>query len=220
MGLFGGSKQKLDAASAAYNNALREYNTWQMDTNRDIASQAQQYVGRTAADDIAYDTISGQYLNANPYINQVAGNVSQQIMDQYNKSYIPSALSSYASSGRFGSGLFQRTLADTQSQLNQDVSNAMSNLYYQNYNTERQLQEAARNRAASQYDPLNRYSSYSGLVNAYTAAQPQATYKSKGGWGQAIGTGLGAAAGFALTGGNPMGAAMGANLGGAIGGSF
>ena len=215
MGLFSTDDKK----TRRYNNALRDYNTWLMNTNRDIASQAQPYVNMTAADDVAYDTISGQYLNANPYINQVAGNVSQQIMDTYNKSYIPSALSSYASSGRFGSGLFQKTLADTQSQMNQDVANAMSNLYYQNYNTERQLQESARNRAASQYDPLNRYSSYSGLVNAYAAPQPTAQ-KKNGSWGQLIGTGLGAAAGFAVTGGNPMGAAAGAQLGGSIGSNF
>ena len=213
MGLFSTDDKK----TRQYNNALRDYNTWQMSTNRDIASQAQPYVNMTAADDLAYDTISGQYLNANPYINQVAGNVSQQIMDTYNKSYIPSALSSYASSGRFGSGLFQKTLADTQSQMNQDVANAMSNLYYQNYNTERQMQEAARNRAASQYDPLNRYSSYSGLVNAYAAPQPVAQ-KKNGSWGQLVGTGLGAAAGFAI--GGPAGAAIGGSLGGAVGSNF
>ena len=211
MGLFGGG---LSAEEKAYNSALRNYNNFLMDTNRDIITEARPYINMTAADDIAYDTISGQYLNANPYINQVAGNVSQQIMDQYNKSYIPSALSSYASSGRFGSGLFQKTLADTQSQMNQDVANAMSNLYYQNYSTERQLQEQARQRAAAQYDPLNRYTSYSGLLNAYQAAQPQAVKKG-GGWGSALLTAGGAVIGGIL--GGPAGAAAGAAIGGGVG---
>ena len=214
MGLFGGGGG-LTAESKAYNNALRDYNTFQMNTNRDIITEARPYVNMTAADDIAYDPISGQYLNANPYINQVAGNVSQQIMDQYNKSYIPSALSSYASSGRFGSGLFQKTLADTQSQMNQDVANAMNNLYYQNYSTERQLQEQARQRAAAQYDPLNRYTSYSGLLNAYQAAQPQAEYeKKKRGWGQALLTVGGAALGSIVPG---VGTALGATIGSGVG---
>lgn len=208
---------KLTGASAAYNSALRDYNTWQMGQNQQLANEAYNYVGLTPESDVAYDTSSGQYLNANPYINQVAGNVSRQIIDQYNKSTIPSALSSYAASGRFGSGLFQRTLADTQSQLNQDVGNAMNNLYYQNYNTERQLQEQARNRIASQYDPLNRYSSYSGILNAYNPGQPQAEYKSGKGWGQLIGTiGGGLLGSFA----GPTGAATGAQLGGTVGSMF
>lgn len=215
MGLFGGG-QKMDSATKAYNAALRDYSTWQMGVNKDIANEAKQYVGLTPANDIAYDTMSGQYLNANPYINQVAGNVAQQVVDRYNKSYIPSALSSYAGSGRFGSGLFQRTLADTQSQMNQDVANAMSNVYYQNYSAERALQENARARAASQYDPLNRYSAYSGITNAYTAAQPQATYKSGTNWGQMLGMAGGALAGGLIAG--PSGAVAGASVGGSMGG--
>lgn len=215
MGLFGGGSKKLTAASAAYNNALRDYNYYQMNTNRDLINNAGQYVNLGPESDIAYDTASGQYLNANPYINQIANNTSQSIIDTYNKSYIPSALSSYAGSGRFGSGLFQRTLADTQSQMNQDVGNAINNLYYGNYNQERQYQEAARNRIASQYDPLNRYSSYSGIVNAYTPAQPAAEYKTGRNWGTAIGTGLGTVIGAIY--GGPMGAAAGASAGGALG---
>lgn len=214
------SKQKLTAESKAYNASLRDFNTWQMDQNRAAANEAYGYVGLGPESDVAYDTASGAYLNANPYLDQVAGNVSQQIIDQYNKSYIPQALSNYASSGRFGSGLFQQTLADTQSQMNQDVGNAMNNLYYQNYNTERQLQEQARQRIASQYDPLNRYTSYSGILNAYNPGQPTAEYKSGDGkwqkWLGAGGTAIGAAVGTYF--GMPAaGAAAGSTIGTTVG---
>lgn len=211
MGLFGGGLSKADKA---YNNQLREYNQWQMNQNRDIYNQAGEYVNLSPSSDIAYDTISGQYLNSNPYINNVANNVSQQIIDQYNRSTIPSALSSYAGSGRFGSGLFQKTLADTQSQLNQDVGNAMNNLYYQNYSAERQLQEQARNRAAAQYDPLNRYTSYSGLLNSYTPAQPVAQQSSNK-LGSILQGAVSGAAGGSSEG--PWGALGGALLGGTLG---
>ena len=213
MSLFGGG---LDKATKAYNSALRDYNTWQMDQNRQLYSDAGQYVNLQPSSDIAYDTISGRYLNSNPYINNVANNVSQQIIDNYNKSYIPSALSSFANSGRFGSGLFQQTLADTQSKLNQDVGNAMNNLYYRNYAQERALQESARSRAAQQYDPLNRYSSYSGILNAFNPGQPVPTQES----GSKLGAAIQGALQGAITGGvigGPWGAAGGALAGGTMG---
>lgn len=210
MSLFGGGVSK---ATKAYNNAIMNYNKWQMGQNQQLASDAQQYIGLGPSSDIAYDTASGEYLNANPYINQVANNVSQQIIDQYNRSYIPSALSSYAGSGRFGSGLFQKTLADTQSQLNQDVGNAMNSLYYGNYNQERQYQEAARNRIASQYDPLNRYSQYSGILNSYSPGQPAALQEKGSALGAALQGGVSGAISGAAAGG-PWGALFG-GLGGA-----
>lgn len=213
MGLFGGG---IDKSTRQYNNQLMDYQKWAMGQNQGLANEAKQYVNMGPESDIAYDTASGSYLNSNPYINNVAGNVSQQIIDQYNRSTIPSALSSYAGSGRFGSGLFQKTLADTQSQMNQDVGNAMNNLYYGNYNQERQNQEAARNRIASQYDPLNRYSSYSGMINQYNPGSPQAL-PAKGSvlGGVLQGAMSGASAGAA---GGPWGMAAGAAGGGLIGG--
>lgn len=165
MSLFGGKTPKYE----------REYAKWATQSAQqmgqsaiDNALAAQQYRDLGYSDDIAYDTASGQYLNANPYINQIAANTAQSIQDSYNKSTIPSQMSNWAGTGRFGSGLFQQTLSDTQSQMNQDIGNTISNLYYQNYSNERQLQEAARNRLSQQYDPLNRYTSYGNLLNSAT----------------------------------------------------
>ena len=214
MSLFGGGK------TPGYERAYAKWATksaQQMGQEAiDNALAAEQYRDLTADRDIAYDTASGQYLNANPYIDQVVGNTTQQIQDTYNKSYIPSQMSSWAGSGRFGSGLFQQSLADTQSKLNQDVANAASNIYYQNYNTERQFQEAARDRIASQYDPLNRYSAYGSLLQSST---PSAVLgmKTKGSKFGNIASGAiaGAIQGGMM--GGPWGAAGGALGGGALG---
>ena len=208
MSFFGGG---IDKASKAYNSAKRDYKNWLMEQNRELIEGSRGFADYTAENDIAYDTISGQYLTAdsNPYIQQVAQQGAQQVQDAYNKSYIPQALSSFAGSGRYGSGLFQKSLGDMQSQMNQDIANATNQVYYQNYSQERALQEQARQRAASQYDPLNRYSQYQSMLNSYDPGEPTATK----GKGSLLGSITQGAIMGAMT-GNPWGVLGGAALGG------
>lgn len=174
MSFFGGG---VDKATRKYNAAKRDYNKWLMEQNKTLLQQSRGYADLGPESDLSYDTISGSYLTAdsNPYISGIADQTTQRVVDQYNKSYIPQALSSYAGSGRYGSGLFQQTLADTQSQMNQDIANANNQLYYQNYANERAMQEQARARAASQYDPLNRYGQYQSMLNSYRPGEPTPT---------------------------------------------
>lgn len=207
MSFFGGG---VDKATKEYNAAKRNYNLWLMKQNKNLLKEARGYADLGAESDLSYDTISGQYLTAdsNPYIRGVANQMTEQVANNYNKSYIPQALSAYAGSGRYGSGLFQQSLVDTQSQMNQDVANAANQLYYTNYANERQMQEAARTRAAQQYDPLNRYSMYQSMLNSYNPGQPTATTER--------GTFLGSVVQGALAGGS-SGSPWGA-VGGAVGG--
>ena len=209
MSFFGGG---VDKATRAYNAAKRDYKMWQMAQNKALIQRAREFADLGPESDLSYDTISGSYLSAdsNPYIRGVADQATQRVADQYNKGYIPQALSSYAGSGRYGSGLFQQTLADTQSQMNQDIANANNKLYYQNYANERQLQESARARAAQQYDPLNRYSTYQSMLNGYNPGEPTATLNR--------GTFLGSVVQGALAGGSDgsFGGALGGGLSGAV----
>lgn len=206
MSFFGGG---VDKATRKYNAAKRDYQMWRMGQNQQLLQQARGYADLDATSDLSYDTISGQYLTAdsNPYISGVADQTAQRVADQYSKSYIPQSLSAYASSGRYGSGLFQQTMADTQSQMNQDIANANNQLYYQNYANERNLQEQVRARAAQQYDPLNRYSAYQSMLNSYNPGEPTATTER--------GTFLGSVAQGAMSGSSlgPWGM-----IGGAVGG--
>lgn len=209
MSFFGGG---VDKATRRYNAAKRDYNMWLMEQNRNLLEQARGYADLSAESDLSYDTISGRYLTAdsNPYIRDVANQTTQQIVDSYNKSYIPQSLSAYAGSGRYGSGLFQQSLADTQSQMNQDIADASNQLYYQNYANERSMQEAARARAAQQYDPLNRYSQYQSMLNGYNPGEPASTTER--------GTFLGSVLQGAMAGGS-SGSPWGA-VGGAVGGGI
>jgi len=208
MSFLGGG---LDKATRRYKKSKREFEQWRMDQNKALLQQARGYADLGPESDIAYDTISGQYLTAdsNPYISGVADQAAQRVAEQYNKGYIPQSLSAFAGSGRYGSGLFQQTLADTQSQMNQDIANASNQLYYQNYVNERALQENARTRAASQYDPLNRYGEYQSMLNTGSGSGSGSNGVGKGSFLGAVGTG--AAAGGAYGGG------WGALIGGAIG---
>lgn len=209
MSFFGGG---VDKATKQYNAAKRDYNMWRIQQNQNLLNQARGYADLGAENDLSYDTISGQYLtaNSNPYIQGVANQAAQQVQDTYNKSYIPSMLSQYAGSGRYGSGLFQRSAADMQSQMNQDVANATNQLYYQNYANERAMQEQARARAAQQYDPLNRYSMYQSMLNSYNPGEPASTLER--------GTFLGSVVQGSLAGGS-SGSPWGA-IGGAVGGGI
>lgn len=162
--MFGSSK--TPSYLKALNKAGAQFQQDQMKANKENWNDALNYSMLGPKSDIGYGTAAGNWLNSNPYIDEVVNNTTQQIADNYNKSYIPQALSSFASSGRYGSGLFQKTLADTQSQMNKDVGNAANQAYYNNYNTERGYQENALSRLGQQYDPLNRNATYSNILNA------------------------------------------------------
>lgn len=211
MGMFGGSSSNAEKSANAL-NLIRAMEMGGIAT--DNARRAASYASYPPSSDVQYKTASGYYLNANPYINRVAQQAVQNIQDNYNKSYIPSALSSYAGSGRFGSGLFQRTLADTQHQMNEDVGNAINNLYYTNYNQERAYQESALSRMGSQYDPLNRSALLGSIVTGSTPSyQVMGEQASKAG-GALAGAAAGAAAGSMF---GPWGTAIGAVGGGVLG---
>lgn len=86
---------------------------------QDVANQNQ--VGFGAAKE-TFDTLSGKYLNSNPYIDNVVDRVSGDIGSQVN--------SAFAKAGRYGSNAHADTLANS-------VADAASNLRYQNYGDER-----------------------------------------------------------------------------------
>ena len=79
-------------------------------------------LGQQAAQE-AGNTLTGQYLNANPYIDQIADRVAGDVGAQVN--------SAFARGGRYGSGAHTDTLANA-------VSDATAGLRYQNYGDERQ----------------------------------------------------------------------------------
>ncbi len=149
-----------------YNKTTVDYNQKQMQANQENWKQANSAVGLEAENDISYATARGDYINSNPYIDQVASNTASAIVSGYNDVVIPDLLSEYAKSGRFGSGSMQNSLITTQSKMNSDIGKTISNIYNEDYQNERNLMQQAQNRLGEQYDPLNRYGAYSDIINA------------------------------------------------------
>lgn len=195
-----------------------------------------------ASHGLMMDTINGNYMNNNPYLDATFDRMSDKVTDGVN--------SNFSMAGRYGSGAHQGILGES-------LGNLATDVYGSNYRTERQNQLSAGQfapqlDAANQsmlfnnanmfldvgnsmqnydqmvaMDPYNRLSHYSGVVNGIAGLGGSGTQTSPGGstLGGAIGGGLtGAAAGAAAGGANGMifglpGAAVGAGLG-AIGGLF
>lgn len=105
---------------------LNKYAGMQMDTYGRLAPGAEQ--GIMGAQGLVNDTLSGRYLQGNPYldgmINQTKENVSNDV------------LSRYSSAGRYGS-------AYGMGELTRQLANAENNARFQNYAMERGYQNDA-----------------------------------------------------------------------------
>lgn len=67
-------------------------------------------------------TLSGDYLGSNPYLDQIAGNITDQTQSAID--------SQFAQAGRFGGGAHAR-------EAGEGISNSLANLYGQSYESER-----------------------------------------------------------------------------------
>lgn len=113
-----------------------------------------------AADDLALASLRGDYLDNNPYLDDVVNNATQDITDQYLNSVVPSLNSTFARSGRFGSGAQAMASGDAISEYLDSIGRTSSNIRYQNYNDERNRQglyaSLAPSLAANDYADMER----------------------------------------------------------------
>src|SRR6056300_421920 len=122
-------------------------------------------------------TVSGQYLGANPYL-QAALRPAQQATQQAYYDAINEARSNLSMGGRYGSG----AQTELESRAQQNLANALSSqagqLSYQNYATERGRQEAAAAgapaMAASEYQDINQLLQTGQTKEAYEQAALEA----------------------------------------------
>jgi len=94
----------------------------------------------TAANQSVLDTISGNYLQGNPYIDQVINTSLDDVNRKYAEQILPGLASNFASSGRYGSGIQRNLTEDTIGQLGKEAMGVASGIRYDNYNNERQRQ--------------------------------------------------------------------------------
>lgn len=93
-------------------------------------------------------TIGGAYLAGNPFFSGAFKGAAEQATNAYNQS-VNSALSNSSQAGRYGSGAMNTALGAAGTTLANSLSNTAGNLAYQNYATERGLQNAAAQNAPS-----------------------------------------------------------------------
>lgn len=116
-------------------------------------------------------TASGQYLGGNPFFQGAFAPAAQAATQQFQKA-ISDVASSASKAGRYGSGAMQTLQGQASNQLAQQLANTAGQLAYDNYATERGLQEAALGRvgALSQQDIANRMAAAQGLGANYQQA--------------------------------------------------
>lgn len=89
------------------------------------------------------DTINGDYLNSNPYLQGAINAAVQPITNAFSSEVMPGIDSNFSAAGRYGSGLQGQAYDDANAQLAQQIGNVSSQMAYQNYGDERQRQMQA-----------------------------------------------------------------------------
>lgn len=88
-------------------------------------------------------TLSGDFLNSNPYLDQMYNQAADNVTRNYREAVAPSIGANADAQGRFGSGLYQNMMANSQRELGDTLGRLATNVYGQNYATERGRQDAA-----------------------------------------------------------------------------
>jgi hypothetical protein len=94
------------------------------------------------------NTISGDYLAGNPFFSGAFQGAAEQAANAYNAN-VNSALSNASRAGRYGSGAMNTALSGAGQTFANSLNNAAGQLAYQNYATERAMQNAAAQNAPS-----------------------------------------------------------------------
>lgn len=100
----------------------------------------------TAAGEAALGkTANGDYLNSNPYLDQMFGSAAGNVTRAYQTATAPQTDANFEATGRYGSGALANARSQNQLDLGTTLNNLSSNIYGTNYANERQLQTTAAN---------------------------------------------------------------------------
>jgi len=102
-------------------------------------------------------TLRGDYLNSNPYLDQMMNSASSGIREQFTDTVLPGINATFGAGGRTGGQLWGQTVADASGQLTDSLSRMGADIYGGNYQQERgrQLQAGAMVPGASALDYQN-----------------------------------------------------------------
>lgn len=91
------------------------------------------------------DAMRGEYLNANPYLDQTFNRASDAVSRQWRESVMPGVNSTFSLAGRTGSGAHQNAVNLASEQLGDTLSDLGNQIYGQNYQSERERMMQAAN---------------------------------------------------------------------------
>ncbi len=89
------------------------------------------------------NTMQGDYLNANPYLDQTYDRAASAMTRNWNESVLPGVNSTFSLSGRTGAGAHQAAVDQQADQLGRQLSGLGTEIYGQNYQQERERQQQA-----------------------------------------------------------------------------
>ena len=131
----------------------------------------------SAADNLATNTLNGNYLNSNPYLDANFNAGAQAIKTNYMNA-IGDTASNLSGEGRYGSGAQLYANNNANNTLATDLGNLYTNTYYNNYNNERANQMStmgqATNLANQDYTDLSKLSDVGSAQDAYNQSTTDA----------------------------------------------
>jgi hypothetical protein len=82
-------------------------------------------------------TASGDYLNSNPYLDQMYNNAASRVTETFNDQVMPGINASFAGAGGSGSQIQRELATDSAGELSQTLGQMAGNIYGNNYQNER-----------------------------------------------------------------------------------
>ena len=89
------------------------------------------------------NTAAGQYLNANPYQQQMMQAATRPLEQAFSNQVLPGISSLYSKSGRLGSGAMERALSSASEGFGRSIGDITANIAGSQYQQERGLQQQA-----------------------------------------------------------------------------
>lgn len=118
-------------------------------------------------------TARGDYLNSNPYLDQMYKSATDPMVEQFKNATAPGIASQFSMAGRMGSGAHDQAMGTAETALGRGLGTASADIYGGNYQAERARQQQAIGMAPqlqeAMYAPANKFMQ----IGQYQQAQQQ-----------------------------------------------
>lgn len=91
--------------------------------------------------DLTMSTLQGDYLNSNPYLDQMYDNAASAVTRKFREATAPSIDAQANKAGRYGSDLYLNRQNQAQEELGRNLNRLAGDVYGQNYQQERARQQ-------------------------------------------------------------------------------